>query len=181
MMAPAGTWAHWFWTSRALHLTVTMSTLTLVALFTFVENYRRTSPYADMLPALSEAAAHPIAAARAAAEVVRLTEHQRSMAITERRQQRVDDVAKRAMYRKAHGMDETVGFGSNGGLFSRWGGKDKNTGPVAPVRNEDSGDVSNPPVAAAAAAVVDDASPVRGVAPVSAGTDAPRKKFLGIF
>lgn len=164
MMAPPGTWAHWFWTSRAFHLGITMSTLAALAVFTVIENFRRTSPFVDMLPTLREAVQHPILAARTTVEVVRLTEHHRVTAIAERRQMRVDDVAKRTMYRKAHGMDETVGFGSNGGWFSSSDGK-KNQGPIPPARNE-----------------VDDASPIRGEAPVAEPAEAgPRKKFLGVF
>lgn len=169
MMAPPGTWAHWFWTSRAFHLGITMSTLAALAVFTVIENFRRTSPFVDMLPTMRETMQHPIMAARQTVEVVRLTEHLRVTGIAERRQMRVDDVAKRTMYRKAHGMDETVGFGSNGGWFS--GGKDgkKNQGPVPPARNE----------------VVDDASPIRGEAPMVeepvAAEAGQKKKFLGIF
>ncbi|CAK7234835.1 hypothetical protein SCUCBS95973_009068 [Sporothrix curviconia] len=167
MMAPPGTWAHWFWTSRTFHLTVTMSTLAALAVFTMFENFRRTSPFVDMLPTMSEAMQHPILAARQTIEVVRLTEHHRVTAIAERRQMRVDDVAKRTMYRKAHGLDETVGFGSNGGWFSSGG---TNKGPLPPTRNEP------------AEAVVDDASPVRGEAPVEAqAEEAGKKKSLGIF
>ncbi|CAK7204395.1 hypothetical protein SEUCBS139899_007151 [Sporothrix eucalyptigena] len=168
MMAPPGTWAHWFWTSRAFHMTVTMSTLAALALYTVFENFRRTSPFVDMLPTMSEAMQHPIMAARQTIEVVRLTEHHRVTAIAERRQMRVDDVAKRTMYRKAHGLDETVGFGSNGGWFSSSG---TNKGPLPPTRNE------------ADAPVVDDASPVRGAVPteVPAEEAGKKKKFLGIF
>ncbi|CAK7564209.1 MAG: hypothetical protein SEPTF4163_002095 [Sporothrix epigloea] len=168
MMAPPGTWAHWFWTSRTFHLAVTMSTLAALAVFTMVENFRRTSPFVDMLPTLSEAMQQPILAVQQTIEVVRLTEHHRVTAIAERRQMRVDDVAKRTMYRKAHGMDETVGFGSNGGWFSSGG---SNKGPLPPTRNEP----SEP--------VVDDASPIRS----ETGAEKPveeaeqRKKFLGIF
>ncbi|ERS96293.1 hypothetical protein HMPREF1624_07202 [Sporothrix schenckii ATCC 58251] len=163
MMAPPGTWAHWFWTSRGFHLGITMSTLAALAVFTLVENFRRTSPFVDMLPTWREAVQHPILAARTTLEVVRLTEHHRVTVIAERRQMRVDDVAKRTMYRKAHGLDETVGFGSNGGWFG--GDGKKNQGPVPPPRNE-----------------VDDASPIRGEAPVDEPAEAgPRKKFLGIF
>ncbi|CAK7267386.1 hypothetical protein SEPCBS119000_002520 [Sporothrix epigloea] len=168
MMAPPGTWAHWFWTSRTFHMAVTMTTLAALAVFTMVENFRRTSPFVDMLPTLSEAMQQPILALQQTIEVVRLTEHHRVTAIAERRQMRVDDVAKRAMYRKAHGMDETVGFGSNGGWFSSGG---TNKGPLPPTRNEP----SEPPV--------DDASPIRKETPVDEQIegDGPRKKFLGIF
>ncbi|KIH95221.1 hypothetical protein SPBR_03986 [Sporothrix brasiliensis 5110] len=148
MMAPPGTWAHWFWTSRAFHLGITMSTLAALAVFTLVENFRRTSPFVDMLPTWREAMQHPILAARTTMEVVRLTEHHRVTVIAERRQMRVDDVAKRTI---------------NGGWFG--GDGKKNQGPVPPPRNE-----------------VDDASPVRGEAPVEEPAEAgPRKKFLGIF
>ncbi|CAK7209188.1 hypothetical protein SBRCBS47491_000355 [Sporothrix bragantina] len=169
MMAPPGTWAHWIWTSRSFHLTVTMSTLAALAVYTMFENFRRTSPFVDMLPTMSEAMQHPILAARQTIEVVRLTEHHRVTEIAERRQMRVDDVAKRTMYRKAHGLDETVGFGSNGGWFSSGG---TNKGPLPPTRNE--------PIESAA---VDDASPIRSEAPAETQAEeaGQKKKFLGIF
>ena len=174
MMAPPGTWAHWFLTSRMFHLTLTMTTLTCLALFTFVENFKRRSPYVDMLPSsFSEVLSHPVDSASTFVHVVRMTEHHRVMEIAEKRQQRIDDVAKRTAYRKAHGLDETVGFGSNGGWFAEYAKKKNSESHVAPVRSElDDGTLHT----------VDDASPIRGVVAVGEpGKEEKRKKLWGIF
>lgn len=157
MMAPKGTWTYWFWNSRVLHMSITMTALVALALFTFFENFRRTSPYVDMLPTSSEALHHPILAVRRTIEVMRLTEQQRVAEITAKRQRRVDDVAKRTMYRKAHGLEETVGFSS--GWLSGGVAKKTEDGPLPPARNEEA--YVSPAAAAAAPASVDDASPVR--------------------
>lgn len=170
MMAPPGTWAHWFWTSRLFHMTLTMTTLTGLALFTFVENFKRRSPYVDMLPSsFGEALSHPIDSVSTFIHVMRMTEHHRVMEIAEKRQQRIDDVAKRTAYRKAHGLDETVGFGSNGGWFAEYAKRKNSESHVAPVRNElDDGVVHT----------VDDASPIRGVAePAVEVKEEKRKKY----
>ncbi|OAA68795.1 hypothetical protein SPI_00990 [Niveomyces insectorum RCEF 264] len=196
MMAPPGTWAHWFWTSRVVHLGLTMSLLTALALYTGLENFRRTSPFVDLLPTAAEAAAHPLLALRTTVEVVRLTEQQRQEEMTTRRQQRVDDVAKRTQYRKAHGLDETVGFASSGGWWGRSGTPQHDTkagaaaaadaaaasaGPVPPARNEPDVAADNA-AATATEPIVDDASPVRGAAAApgpASGESGKRKGWFG--
>jgi len=111
-MAPKGTWSHWVWNGRMLHLFITLSTLGGLAVYTMVENIRQTSPFADMIPSRSDFASHPVSSTRTTIEVLRLTEAQRSTEVAEKRKQRVDDVAKRSQYRKAHGLDTEQGFGA---------------------------------------------------------------------
>lgn len=147
--------------------------LTALAIYTFLENFRRTSPFVDLLPTAAQALRHPILAARTTVEVVRLTEEQRIAEISEKRQRRVDDVSKRTMYRKAHGLEETVGF--NSGWLT---GGVKKEGPMAPARNEEEPASA---VAAAAPSAVDDASPVRGADVAEADGAGKRKRFLGVF
>lgn len=103
-------------------------TLTGLALFTVVENFRRTSPFADMLPSLSDFGSHPILSTRQLLEVVRLTESHRSAEVAEKRKRRVDDVVRRSEYRKAHGLDADQGLGG-------WTAKtdEESLGPALPV------------------------------------------------
>ncbi|RKU43901.1 hypothetical protein DL546_006644 [Coniochaeta pulveracea] len=108
--APEGTWAHWFWNSRAFHLVVTMGTLTSLAVFTFVQNFKQTSPFAHMMPAASDFIYHPIDTAGQIVEIIRLSEAHNSAIVAEKRKRRVDDVEKRNEYRKAHGLPDTRGF-----------------------------------------------------------------------
>ena len=79
-------------------------------MYTFVENFRGTSPYAEMVPSASDFALHPFRSLRDLSMAIYLTEAKRSAEVVERRRQKVDDVAKRNLYRKAHGI-EPKGFG----------------------------------------------------------------------
>lgn len=87
-------------------------TLAGLALFTLVENFKRTTPFADMLPSSSDYREQPLASARTLYEVWQLTQLHNSTVVAGRRKKSVDDVAKRAEYRKAHGIEQDGGLGS---------------------------------------------------------------------
>jgi len=91
-------------------------------------------------------------------EVIRLDELYTSAQVAEKRARHVDDVAKRAQYRKAHGLPEEQGFASMLGL-----GKAKHEALEAAV-------TETAPSTEAAAVVVAEET-----------LEQPRKKFLGIF
>lgn len=130
-MPADGTWANWFWTSRNFHLCITLGTLTSLAVFTFVQNFRHTSPFAEMLPAGSEYLSHPIDSFGQLIEVIRLTENYQSEITAEKRKRKVDDVAKRNAYRQAHGI-------TNDGMFASWTSKsdEESLGPAVPPEEE---------------------------------------------
>ena len=92
-----------------------------------------------MLPPLSDFLAHPVTSVRQLAHVVRLNEMHNAAIVQAKRQRRVDDVEKRVIYRRAHGLPEEQGIGG-------WFGK---------------GDKAAEAAEAAPAAAVDDASPVK--------------------
>jgi hypothetical protein len=75
-----------------------------------------------MLPPASDYLYHPIRSTAVLIEVLRLHEAHKSARISEKRKRNVDDVAKRAAYRKAHGLPEEMG------LFNQ---------PMAKIRDED--------------------------------------------
>ncbi|OIW27177.1 hypothetical protein CONLIGDRAFT_682253 [Coniochaeta ligniaria NRRL 30616] len=168
---PPDTWAHWFWNSRAFHLTITMGTLTGLALFTFVQNFKQSSPFADMVPSLSDFVYHPISSGRIVVEIIRLSEAHNTAIVQEKRKRRVDDVEKRQEYRKAHGLDGNTSF------FGTWGAK----------KDEEDKSEEGPRVAEEAAAVATEVHETPNpVVPAGEHADAmggvgPRKKFLGIF
>jgi hypothetical protein len=186
---PPDTWAHWFWNSRAFHLTITMvslpatppilyytnsvkqGTLTGLALFTFVQNFKHSSPFADMVPSLSDFVYHPITSGRTVVEIIKLSEAHNTAIVQEKRKRRVDDVEKRNEYRKAHGLDV------NRSLFGAWGGKKD-------------GDEAKEAGERVADEVVAETTEVQGapnpVVPAGEHADAmggvsPRKKFFGIW
>ncbi|KAK4190012.1 hypothetical protein QBC35DRAFT_491767 [Podospora australis] len=140
MTMPAkGTWAHWFLHSRWIHLVITMGSLASLAIYTMILNFKSTSPFADMLPSYEDLLWHPIDSTRMAIEVIQLTESHKTRRIQEKRKRAIEDVQKRAEYRKAHGLPEEMG------LFNM----------KRATINMD-GDAEKKPAAAA----VDDASPV---------------------
>ncbi|KAK3371675.1 hypothetical protein B0T24DRAFT_514695, partial [Lasiosphaeria ovina] len=107
---PPGTWGQWFWNSRGLHMAITLGTLTSLAVYTFTENFKRTSPFVDLLPTYSDMAAHPIASTRQVIEVVRMNAMHRAAETDRKRKRHVEDVEKRKLYRQAHGLPEEQGF-----------------------------------------------------------------------
>ncbi|CZT00697.1 uncharacterized protein RAG0_08636 [Rhynchosporium agropyri] len=111
MMPPEGTFLHWFMHNRAIHLYITLGTLFGLAATVWVSNFKRNSPFAEMLPAWSDLLFHPIAFFRTFVEVVKMNADYVTAQTMERRKQKVEDVAKRAAYRKAHGLDKNEGFG----------------------------------------------------------------------
>ncbi|KAK4228503.1 hypothetical protein QBC38DRAFT_508956 [Podospora fimiseda] len=110
MPPPKNTWAHWFLNARWVHLVITLGSLTSLAVWTFAVNFKETSPFADMLPPVEDYLWHPISSVRMLIEVMRLHEAHKSARIQEKRKRGVDDVAKRAAYRKAHGLPEEMGL-----------------------------------------------------------------------
>lgn len=152
-------------------LTSYQGTLTGLALFTFVQNFKQSSPFADMVPSLSDFLYHPISSGRIVVEIIRLSEAHNTAIVQEKRKRRVDDVEKRNEYRKAHGLDTNTSF------FGTWGAK-----------KDEEEEKKKEEVAAEEA--VAEATEVHGtpnpVVPSGEHADAmggvsPRKKFLGIF
>ncbi|KAK4243745.1 hypothetical protein C7999DRAFT_17951 [Corynascus novoguineensis] len=142
---PPNTFAHWFLHNRWIHVVITVGTLTVLAIYTFALSFSRTSPFADMLPAASDYLYHPILSTRTLIEVLRLHEAHKTERINEKRRRNVEDVAKRAAYRRAHGLPDEMG------LFNQ---------PMAKIRTDDHG--------------VEDASPKRKEeeAPLEGGATA---------
>ncbi|PYH44864.1 uncharacterized protein BP01DRAFT_357210 [Aspergillus saccharolyticus JOP 1030-1] len=106
MFPPEGTVAHKFLTSRGIHVWIAMGVLTSLATFTFTTNFKRTSPFAHMLPSWSDLLSHPFSTVRQALAVFRMHVEHSSRQTREKRRQRVDDAEKRRQYRIAHGLEE---------------------------------------------------------------------------
>lgn len=145
-------------------------TLTGLALFTFVQNFKHTSPFADMVPSLSDFVYHPISSGRTVVEIIRLSEAHNTAIVQEKRKRRVDDVDKRNEYRKAHGLD------TNSSFFGTWGAK----------KDEAKDDEEAAPADEAVAEATEAHGTPNPVVPAGEHADAmggvsPRKKFLGIF
>lgn len=140
-------------------------TLFSLAGFTFVNNFKRTSKFADMLPNASDLFFHPIAFTRTCLEVFKLHTAEVSAETAARRMQKVEDVRKRGEYRKAHGL-ETEGLG---GWTAKTTGDD--LGPALPTTDDAS------PTAAGAIANAEDGGLAEHVAPQR----KPLKKWFGIW
>lgn len=65
-----------------------------------------------MLPSSSDFAQHPFISLRTIHGVWQLTTLHNSALTAEKRKKKVDDVAKRSEYRKAHGLEQQGGFGN---------------------------------------------------------------------
>lgn len=80
--------------------------LTSLATFTFTTNFKRTSPFAHLLPPWSALLSHPIDTISQAVSVYKMHVQHESMLARERRQRRIEDAEKRRRYRIAHGLEE---------------------------------------------------------------------------
>ncbi|KAH7134771.1 hypothetical protein B0J13DRAFT_90186 [Dactylonectria estremocensis] len=117
MMAPEGTWAHWFWNSRLLHTAITMGTLLFLGIATFFMNYAYNSPFKDLVPPISDLWTQPVHFFNAWKYVI--TEHEKDKAekAKDHRTRHLDDVAKRRYFMKMHNIEAkdpvTVVFGKS--------------------------------------------------------------------
>ncbi|KAI1656211.1 hypothetical protein F4813DRAFT_138240 [Daldinia decipiens] len=157
---PENTWTHWFIHSRGIHLFITLGTLTSLAIYTFIANFNNKSPFADLIPPISEFPRHPFQYIGVVIDVMRMHEKHQSALTAEKRRRKVDDVAKRNEYRKAHGIEPAQGF---------WASSDSSSSkPAEPETTE--------PVP-----IVESAAPEPNPAAAELTPDGKRKKFLGIF
>jgi len=96
-----------------------------------------------MIPHWTQLFIHPVAYARTCMEVMRLQTAKNTAETMERRQRKVEDVQKRAAFRKAHGLDTNEGFGG-------WTAKTEveSIGPAIPVADipEQTGTMATEPV-----------------------------------
>ncbi|TGO30861.1 hypothetical protein BPAE_0003g01470 [Botrytis paeoniae] len=111
MMPPEGTFMHWFLNNKSIHIWIALGTLSTLAGGVWITNFKRDSPFGDMLPEWPQLFLHPIAFTRTCYEVLQLHTVHVTAETMERRKHKVEDVAKRAAYRKAHGLDKDEGFG----------------------------------------------------------------------
>lgn len=143
-------------------------TLFSLAGIMFIENFKRTSPFADMLPPPRQLLTSPLTFISQWLDIYKLHTEHVSAEVAERRRRKIDDVQKRSEYRKAHGLEDSQEGGSAGALFG-WTARDK-----APKEEGH----------------VDDASPVNPLVAGGVRSDEyvdfdgkrrPVKKWLGIW
>lgn len=88
----------------------TQGTLLSLAGYTFITNFNAKSPFAELIPPISELPRHPIQYMGVVLNVIKLEEERETALTVEKRRQKLDDVAKRNEYRKAHGLEPTQGY-----------------------------------------------------------------------
>lgn len=135
MMAPEGTFAHWFWTNRLIHvyiMTVCFSpsdsrvwgltaaalqgTLFSLGIATYFMNFAHTSPFKNLLPPVSDMWSEPITFTRTWMNVMSIHFADANQKAFASRSANLDDVLKRQAFQKAHGtekgpMERYFGFG----------------------------------------------------------------------
>jgi hypothetical protein len=156
LMAPEGTWQHWFWHSRLLHVFISLGTLFVMASWTFFMNYAYNSPFKDLLPENSELWTNPLYFFSQWKNVIVMHEQDKAQKAREHRMRTLDDVAKRKYYMKMHGIET----------------KD----PVMMVFGKDA-----PTEEELEAAAMGREPPVKPDAENVSAKSEPRKKWFGIF
>lgn len=130
---------------------------------------RKNSAHADLLPSGSDFASHPIDSVGMLFEVLRLDAEVRSAETGAKRTREVDDVERRARYRKAHGLPAEQGIASwlpNGGKA------------VEPPVVEEAVEA---PVEGVKVVAGEEGVVVGREEAVAATVPEPRKKWLGVF
>ncbi|KAI0593734.1 hypothetical protein F4775DRAFT_586573 [Biscogniauxia sp. FL1348] len=164
---PENSWSHWFIHSRGIHLFITLGTLSGLAAFSFAQSFKADSPFADLIPPISELPRHPLQYLGVCLDVVRLHEEHLSAQTAEKRRRKADDLAKRNEYRKAHGLEPATGL---------WGARSVEPPPPPPPSSQ--GHDPQSPIAPGELI----AAPATATAPAAeTDSDGKRKKFLGIF
>ncbi|KAH7054606.1 hypothetical protein B0J12DRAFT_709980 [Macrophomina phaseolina] len=118
MMPPEGSFMHWFLTNRMLHVYISLAVLFSLAFYTFLMNFLTTTPYRDLLPARSELLTHPFRSLHQFLTVYKMHAEHVSAETAEKRKRKVEDVDKRAEYRRAHGLES-----EEGGILKGWLGE----------------------------------------------------------
>ncbi|KAL5615287.1 hypothetical protein BROUX41_005338 [Berkeleyomyces rouxiae] len=106
MLPPEGTFAHWFWTSKAVHTWIAIGTLATLAISTFLMNFSQTSPFKELIPPSSELFTSPIHFIFAWVNVIQLHHADSNQKAIDSRFTRLDDAMKRKMYQRAHGIEQ---------------------------------------------------------------------------
>ncbi|MCJ1445487.1 MAG: hypothetical protein MMC23_005992 [Stictis urceolatum] len=115
MMPPDGSWMRWFLTNRSIHMYITLSILASLTILTLSSEFKRTSPYASLLPTWGYLFTHPISGMAQVIDVYKQHTLHVSQEAAELRKKKLDDVRKRKAYRVAHGLEEAdVGIQPDG-------------------------------------------------------------------
>lgn len=89
-----------------LTLLAAQGVLTSLATFTFTTNFKRTSPFAHLLPPWSGLLTHPLDTVSQALTVYKMHVQHTSVLTREKRHRRVEDAEKRRQFRVAHGLEQ---------------------------------------------------------------------------
>lgn len=140
----------------------------------FIQNFKATSPFADMLPPPRQLLTSPITFFSQWLEIYKLHVEHNSNLVAEQRRRKVEDVQKRSQYRKAHGLEGENGDGEGGkGLFG-WSAREKAPREEGDLQSPIAVDAVVPGGTAAAAAEGD-------VYVDFEGKKRPVKKWFGIW
>lgn len=169
-------------THSPLILTFMLQTVLIsLVLAIWLTDFLSSTPYASLLPPNSMFFAHPFAFLGRYIEVYKMHVAYVSNETAERRRQKVEDVKKRAEYRRAHGMEG--GEGVLGGWTARGEGEE-----MGPALREGAVELGmgkgreREMEAAAANAVAEEATRAEATYVDFEGKEQPvRKKWFGIF
>ncbi|PHH55193.1 hypothetical protein CFIMG_000106RA [Ceratocystis fimbriata CBS 114723] len=106
MLPPEGTFAHWFWTSKAVHSWIAIGTLTVLGVTSILMNFSQTSPFKELIPPSSELFTDPTHFIFAWVHVIQLHHADSNQKAIDSRFTRLDDAMKRKMYQRAHGIEQ---------------------------------------------------------------------------
>ncbi|KAF2472251.1 uncharacterized protein BDR25DRAFT_19691 [Lindgomyces ingoldianus] len=101
MMAPEGTFMHWFLHNRIIHIWITMGTLVTLAIAAWYMDFVSKTPYGDLIPSKKDFLRHPWETSNRFIDVYKMHVAHTSQLAYEKRMKKTEDAEKRKQYRMA--------------------------------------------------------------------------------
>ncbi|KAF2651936.1 hypothetical protein K491DRAFT_605987 [Lophiostoma macrostomum CBS 122681] len=99
MMAPQGTFMHWFLNNRAIHLWITSGILISLAVAAWYMDLMHKTVYAELFPTKKEFFRAPLDSSKRFIEVYKMHVEQQTQVVHEIRMKKQEDTEKRKLYR----------------------------------------------------------------------------------
>ncbi|KAF2264483.1 hypothetical protein CC78DRAFT_568199 [Lojkania enalia] len=99
MMAPEGTFMHWFLHNKAIHSYITLGILVCLAIAAWYMDFMHKTIYGEMIPSTKEFLRHPIASTSRFIEIYKMQKAYDNEVYSQQRLRKYEDVQKRKQYR----------------------------------------------------------------------------------
>lgn len=99
MMSPEGTFTHWFFNNKVIHLWITMGILVTLAIAAWYMDFMSKTIYSELIPTRKDFYMHPIQSTGRFIEVYKMHIAHTTAEAQDRRLKKMEDTEKRKEYR----------------------------------------------------------------------------------